>query len=59
MIYLCLYLYIVGIASTALMYKALDETHQYQIRKPYWVIVPLLWPVAFPYALIKVVFEKN
>jgi hypothetical protein len=58
MIYLCLYLYIVGIASTALLYKALDETKGYEIKKPYWVIVPILWPVAFPYSFIKVSFDK-
>jgi hypothetical protein len=59
MIYLCIYLYVTGFTSTALMYKALDETHHYQIRKSFWVIVTLIWPIAYPYALIKVAFDKH
>jgi hypothetical protein len=59
MIYLCVYLYVVGVGSTALMYKALDNTSHYNIRKPFWVIVPLLWPIAFPYAAIRFAFDKK
>ena len=59
MIYLCIYLYFVGIASTALLYKGLDNTSEYEVRRPYWVIVSILWPVAFPYAFIRFAFDKR